>query len=447
MKSDNSVKKQAVWLFAGTIFAAVVQLAQLGVIARSFDTRELGILAIINAVLMVAMVLQDMGMSSYLVHRQAITKREQSTIFWVNVFFGLATGVFILLLAYPLSVFYNMPELIYLFGLISLNFFILGAMSQYQAHFVKNKLLIFLARIEMFAKFISFLVTVALIYFAKFTVSAVIIGQFLNAFLRLLLMLIIGERSWHPTFAFCKTTFKSALHYGSYQLGSQTINQLRTQADTFIIGKFLGAEFLGIYSLAKELILQPLKLITPVINRLTLPRFAEKQHSGQELKELFLKSVTIIVNYSAVIYILIGLCAYIGVRVLYGSGHENVAELIPYMLLLGILRPMGGLTGAISQANGTTKKEFIWNIWAGIIVIIIVFASLLGSSLSLVAMSLSIAQVVMSIAVYPLFVRPVVGVTFKEYMTSWGGSALLSLIIVLCINYFNFSEWLYKVIL
>lgn len=447
MKSDNSLKKQAIWLFSGTVFAAIVQLVQLGIIARSFDTRELGILAIINAVLMVAMVLQDMGMSSYLVHRQVITAREQSTIFWVNVFFGLATGILILLLAYPLSVFYNMPELIYLFGLVSLNFFILGAMSQYQAHFVKRKLLITLSKIEMISKLISFLVTIILIYSTKLTVSAVIIGQFSNAFLRLLLMLLMGERSWHPSFMFCKITFKNALHYGSYQLGSQTINQLRTQADTFIIGKFLGAEFLGVYSLAKELILQPLKLITPVINRLTLPRFAEKQSSINELKILFLRSINLIVNYSAAVYIIIGLGAYIGVRLLYGPGHEKVAELIPYMLLLGVLRPMGGLTGAISQANGTTKKEFVWNIWAGFIVVIIVFTSMVGSSLSLVAMSLSIAQVVMSIAVYPIFVRPVVGVTFKEYILSWGGTAAISLLIVFCMNYFNLSELLYRLFL
>ncbi|TFZ52098.1 lipopolysaccharide biosynthesis protein [Serratia proteamaculans] len=447
MKSDNSVKKQAVWLLSGTVFAAVIQLAQLGVIARSFDARELGVLAIINAVLMVAMVLQDMGMSSYLIHRQEITAREQSTIFWVNVFFGLVTGVLILVLAYPLAFFYDMPELTYLFGLVSLNFFILGAMSQYQAHFVKNKFLVSLAKIEMVSKLLSFLATIALIYFLGFTVSAVVIGQFLNASLRLLFMFTMGDRSWSPIFAFCKTTFKQALHYGSFQLGSQTINQLRTQADTFIIGKFLGVEFLGVYSLAKELILQPLKLITPVINRLTLPRFAEKQNSTQDVKKLFLKSVFLIINYSSVVYIFIGLGAFIGVRLLYGSGHEKVAELIPYMLLLGVLRPMGGLTGAISQANGTTKKEFMWNVWAGFIVIAIVFISLIGSSLSLVAMSLSIAQLVMSIAVYPLFVRPVVGVTFREYVLSWGGTAVISLIIIFCINYFNISEWLYKTIL
>ncbi|HBI06300.1 MAG TPA: lipopolysaccharide biosynthesis protein, partial [Erwinia persicina] len=74
------------------------------------------------------------------------------------------------------------------------------------------------------------------------------------------------------------------MKYGVYQLGSQTINQLRTQADSLIVGKVMGAEMLGVYSLAKELVLQPLKLVTPVINRLALPRFAEKQHEPAQLQ-------------------------------------------------------------------------------------------------------------------------------------------------------------------
>lgn len=122
MGSNSSIRKQAVWLLAGTILAAVLQLAQLGIVARTFDAEQLGILAIVNAVLMIAMVLQDMGMSSYLIHRQELQKKEQSTIFWVNVFFGLATGGLIVILAYPLSWFYKIHDLYYLLCMVSANF-------------------------------------------------------------------------------------------------------------------------------------------------------------------------------------------------------------------------------------------------------------------------------------------------------------------------------------
>ena len=78
----GGLKKQVVWLFGSTCFAALLQVLQLSVLARKLEAHELGLLAIINAILAVATVLQDMGMSSYIVHRQDINRRQQSTIYW-----------------------------------------------------------------------------------------------------------------------------------------------------------------------------------------------------------------------------------------------------------------------------------------------------------------------------------------------------------------------------
>ena len=87
------------WLFGSTCFAALLQVLQLAVLARKLEAHELGLLAIINAILAVATVLQDMGMSSYIVHRQEITRREQSTIYWVNVSLSFCTGLIMLAIA------------------------------------------------------------------------------------------------------------------------------------------------------------------------------------------------------------------------------------------------------------------------------------------------------------------------------------------------------------
>ncbi|NDL66012.1 lipopolysaccharide biosynthesis protein [Acerihabitans arboris] len=433
----QSIKKQAMWLFSATCFSAVLQIIQLGVVARTLTTKELGIVAIINSILSIAMVLQDMGMSSYLIHRQQLTSREQSTIFWVNAMLGAITAALLVLIALPISWFYKIPELSALITLTSLNFLILGLLSQYQAHYIKAKRAILLSRIEMFAKLISVAFTIALLYFTPLKASAIILGLFFNAVIRFLCMLWYADKDWHPTFEFSYDTFKAALRYGSFQLGSQIINQLRTQADSLLIGKFLGAEILGIYSLAKDLILQPLKLISPVINRLALPRFAERQNSHTEMINFYLRSSRIICIISAIMFLLIGLLSPVVVRILYGANHQQVAQLIPYMLLLGVLRPMGGLTGAISQANGKTHVEFYWNIIAGVIMITIMSAALFWHDIVYMAIALSFSQVAISFFVYPFFIKPIVNVAFYPYMKTWFPATLLFIIGMLIINHWN----------
>jgi len=440
----SSLKSQAVWLFGGTCFAAVLQVVQLGVLARKLETHELGILAIINAILAVAMVLQDMGMSSYVVHRQNITRKEQSTIYWVNVLLSLLTGLLLIAIAWPIAYFYHIPQLTGLIMLTSLNFLVLGSLSQYQAQFIKAKKMVLLAKIEMVTKFLAFLFTVGMLYLSPLSVSAVILGLFANAAMRILCMIWFGEKSWRPTFEFDKATFFSSIKYGVYQLGSQTINQLRTQADSLIVGKVMGADMLGVYSLAKELILQPLKLVSPVINRLALPRFAEKQHEPQQLQQLFLKGTFAIMLFSSLMYLAIGILSPVIVRVLYGSSHEAVGHLIPLMLLFGMLRPMGGLTGAISQANGRTNVEFYWNVVASIIVVLVLATTWIYPNVWYVALTLSISQVLISAFAHPFFIRPVIGIRFLPYARQWISVSVVFVGIIALVSYYNLfvrPEW------
>ncbi|CAJ0997977.1 oligosaccharide flippase family protein [Sodalis praecaptivus] len=433
----RDIKKQAIWLFSGTCFAALMQILQLSVLARTTGARELGIIAIINSILAIAMVLQDMGMSSYLIHRQQIKRKEQSTIFWVNAMLGAMTAGLLVLMAYPLALFYKIPELTGLIALTSLNFLILGGLSQYQAHFIKIKKVVLLVRIEMFSKLIAFMLTVALLYFTPLRPAAVILGLFTNALIKLICMLYFSEKSWHPTFEFLGDTFKAALKYGSFQLGSQIINQFRTQADSLLLAKFLGPEVLGIYSLAKDLVLQPLKLLTPVINRLALPRFAEKQSSESELKKIYLNSTFAICSSSALLFLIIGIFAPTVVRIIYGAHHEQVAVLIPYMLLLGVLRPMGGLTGAITQANGKTQIEFYWNIIAGVVMLGILALALLSKNILVIASALSISQVTISFLVYPFFIKPIVDVGLLPYLRNWLPTTIVGTLIIFLINHYQ----------
>ncbi|WP_148180527.1 oligosaccharide flippase family protein, partial [Klebsiella pneumoniae] len=73
----SGLRKQASWLLFSNIFAAILQIIQISVLARHLELHELGMLAIVNSILMIAMILQDMGMSSYIIHRQDLSRDEQ----------------------------------------------------------------------------------------------------------------------------------------------------------------------------------------------------------------------------------------------------------------------------------------------------------------------------------------------------------------------------------
>ncbi|EIR8796052.1 oligosaccharide flippase family protein, partial [Escherichia coli] len=252
-----------------------------------------------------------------------------------------------------------------------------------------------------------------------------------------MLMSLLGEKDWRPLFYFDKGLCKDVFKYGVYQLGSQIINQLRTQLDVIIIGKVLGSDSLGLYSLAKDLIMQPLKLITPVINRLALPRFAEAQNNSDILKSVYLKGTAVIVLFSALSFIFIYIFSPAIITLLYGSERMTILSLLPFMLLFGMLRPMGGLTGAIAQANGRTNVEFYWNVIAGIMVVCVSLTILIYSSLWYVSLVLSLSQILITFMVFPFFVKPIVNVKFSSYILNWLPVTITFTIFVYLIYNFN----------
>ncbi|HCT3871624.1 TPA: oligosaccharide flippase family protein [Klebsiella michiganensis] len=433
----SGIKGQASWLLFSNGFAAILQIIQISILAHKLALDELGLLAIVNTVLMIAMILQDMGMSSYIVHKQNLTRRQQSTIYWINLSLSLIAGLIVFASSWPLAKFYHMNKLEPLIMLASINFLFLGSLSQYQAHYIKAKQMILLSKIEMAAKFFSFLCVIGMLYFTDLRTSAVILGLIINAFLRLLMMSLLGERSWNPTLAFEKNIFSDVFRYGIYQLGSQIINQLRTQLDIIIIGKVLGGESLGLYSLAKDLIMQPLKLVTPVINRLALPRFSEVQNNSANLGAVFLKGTWIIALFSSFMFICIYIFSPVIVTILYGSNRLSIIEILPFMILFGMLRPMGGLTGAIAQANGKTHIEFYWNIIAGIAVLCISATIFMNSSLWYVSLVLSMSQILITLLVFPFFIKPIVNVSFFSYSRQWVPITFLFIVCIFLIH--NFS--------
>ena len=80
-----------------------------------------------------------------------------------------------------------MPKLEPLIMLASINFLFLGSLSQYQAHYIKAKKMVLLSKIEMMAKFLSFIFVVWAIYNTDLRTSAVIIGLILK-YLELLIL-------------------------------------------------------------------------------------------------------------------------------------------------------------------------------------------------------------------------------------------------------------------
>src|SRR5712691_7787785 len=78
------------------------------------------------------------------------------------------------------------------------------------------------------------------------------------------------------------------LAFGLYQMGERVLNFANSRLDQVLIGIFIGPHALGLYSLAWNLVLQPVTRLNPVLTRVAFPVFSLAQEEPERLKHGFL---------------------------------------------------------------------------------------------------------------------------------------------------------------
>ncbi|MBH0057960.1 oligosaccharide flippase family protein [Pseudoalteromonas sp. SWXJZ94C] len=412
-----SNKKQGLWILSSSGIAGLSQFAIYFLIAFFGDAEKLGILAIVNIVVSVIFLIQDFGLASYFIHKQDIDNPQKNALHFVNLGLGGFASLIMFALAYPISVFYEEPIISTCLLILSVNFLLLGGAAQYQAHFIKSGKNILLAKIDIISKMSLLAVTFLLIKSDVSVLFSYVYGVVITSIVRLALLLLLAEKSWHPNFQVDWTIVKPALKFGGYQMGSQIINQLKTQLDQIVIGKIMGLEALGIYSFAKEMVLQPVKFIRPLIGRLFYPNIAKMQKDNKAFLGYLNSFVTQVSFLNLGLFVMIFFFFYIFSDLVLGDKYQGFLPIFTILLIIGMLRPIGFVLGVAAQAKGRADHEFLWNLITSFISVIIVFAFASLNDLILFSYAMGVLQIALTIFAVVYFSKREIKLSLPTILT------------------------------
>src|SRR5262249_9729429 len=108
-------------------------------------------------------------------------------------------------------------------------------------------------------------------------VYALVFGGLTSAGTRTLWLITAMWHTWHPHLHFRISDLQGFVRFGLFQIGDRITNYVWTNADYFLIGRFLGSSALGVYRLAYETVVRPLSSVNPILNIVAYPVFARRQ--------------------------------------------------------------------------------------------------------------------------------------------------------------------------
>jgi len=412
-----SLKQQALsgvkWTSISSIIITVIQLIQLSILAHYLEASDFGLIAIVTVIIGFSALFMDLGISASIIHKQDITYVQLSSLYWLNIASGILLFMIVYSFAPLLANFYNEIELIPLIRLLAMSFIISSFGNQYGLLFQKALKFNLMAKISIISAIAGFVVAVSLAV-NGYGVYALVQAFLASAVVTTVINIAIGIKEHRPSFIFKYREITPMISFGMFQMGERGINYFNSQFDVILIGKLLGVEALGIYTVAKNLAMRPAQIINPIITKVTFPIMAKVQHDTVQLKNIYLKTINYLSSINFPIYILLTILAEPIVLTLFGSKWSDSIIILQILSIYGAFRSIGNPMGSLLLARGRANLGFYWNLG---LFFFIPLAIYIGSHWGLngVAYSLLGLMVVLVIPSWYFMVKPLCGAGFKEY--------------------------------
>lgn len=401
------------WTTVAMLSKAGFQFAQIIILARLLSPADFGLMAIVVAILTFAQIFSDMGISNAIIHHQAITHKELSSLFWLNVCAGAVLTLLLFTISPLIATYYGAVELKILLMVISA-YFVIAALGQ-QLRIVAEKELQFspLAYIEIISSLSGFLVLVIWVW-QQASVMALVVSLITSISVTTILNWVVLSKGWRPLWRLKLTEIKKFLSFGGYTMLNNTVNSLNMQADVFIGGRMLSAAELGVYSLPRDLGLRLSSIINPIVTKVGLPVMAKSQYDKKLLKNIYLKTLRMTASVNAPLYLAMFVFAPEIVKLLFGSQWGESADLLRVLALWSLFRSFGNPVGSLLFAAGRADLAFKWNLGLFFIIWPILWLGLQWGSEGLVVAQL-LLMIVLFIPSWFFLVRPLCGAELKEY--------------------------------
>lgn len=347
--------KGIAWSALARMGGQAIRFAVTIVLARVLLPEDFGLLGMAMVAIAFAGVFRDVGLGQAVIQRKELTEQQLSSVFWINLGVGLLLTGLLVVTSPWIASFYGRPDLVWILIFLSLNMAITSS-GQIPASLFRRQLNFkTLCLIDVGTAAVSGALALTLAYLG-FGVWSLVVRALVGATLRAGALWFLS--GWRPRFSISYVAVRPLLAFGLPLLGFSMLNYFNRQFDYLLIGKVLGAESLGYYTMAYAIMLLPLSQISHTICRVTFPMFSSIQKDTERVGIIYLRMVRYIAYVTFPIMAAAVVFAPVGVTLLLGDKWIPAVFPIQVLAGLGALQSLYTTCGALFYPLGRTKTLF-----------------------------------------------------------------------------------------
>lgn len=405
------------WNTVSTVVTILVQFTTLAILAHLLSPADFGLMGMALVVTGIAGILSDLGLNNAIIYRQDASQTQLSSLYWLNIIVSWTLWLLLWIGAPLAALFFNQEIITEVLRGASISFIILPFGQQFQA-ILRRELQFDKIGCIRIAEFFAYGLVAIILAILNFGVMSIVYATVVRSGVSTSFAIYIAsKKQWIPKLHFRMGELQGFVRFGLFQLGDRIVSYLGNNIDYLIIGRFLGAEALGYYTLAYNLMRVPQLTINPIIVSVAFPTFARIQNQD----EVMCKGYGKILHYLSLVVLpmMTGmlLVAPMFVPIVYGESWHPAISVVQIFCLLGIVKSLGNPLGSVLLAKGRADLGFYMNSIA-----------IIGYTLSnLIGLQWGIIGVAWSSFGFTLFVlmpidfylrRQIIGMKAKEFWSA-----------------------------
>ncbi|HEY8788356.1 MAG TPA: lipopolysaccharide biosynthesis protein [Actinopolymorphaceae bacterium] len=348
----------------GQCLKIVLQVASVAVLARMLSPHDYGLLAMITAIIGVADIFRDFGLSSAAIQAKTLSFAQRNKLFWINTGIGALLAVLTFAAAPLIAALYDQPQLVAMSRVLGVCFLLNGAATQYRADLNRRLKFTRLATADVSAPLVALIVAIgAALMGAGYWA---LVAQQITMVVVMLLLVVVGGR-WLPRRPRRGVPMDGMLRFGWNLAGSQLIGYISNNIDSLIIGTRFGPSQLGLYNRAFQLLMTPLGQLRAPTTTVALPVLS-KLHDDPRRYTAYLSRGQLALGYTLIagLGLVVGGAAPIS-AVFLGGQWTSVVPIMRLLAIAGIFQTLAYVGYWVYLSRGLTRDLFQYTIITSVI--------------------------------------------------------------------------------
>lgn len=372
----NDLKGRSMRGGAITIASQIVKLfTQSGgtlLLARLLTPEDFGLIGMVTALLTLAEIFKEFGISSAIIQTPKINHIQASTLFWINVGISALISIAIASLSPIISVFYDEPRLTLIVLALSGLFIISGLAVQHQAILRRQMQFRRLALLEIISM-VGGITTAIVLAINGLGYWSMIISRFVQAITFTLGTWISCK--WRPGLPSRSANVSSMLKFGANFTGFKFANYFSRNLDNILIGKYVGSQALGLYAMAYRLLLLPVQQINAPVASVAIPTLSILQQEPKKHARYYYRAILIItfIGMPIVSFLFVEIDNI--VLILLGDQWSKTVTIFRLLVPAAFVGTFNVATGWIYMSLGRVDRQFRQEI---IVSVITIFSFIVG---------------------------------------------------------------------